>query len=248
MSRTKNASRTGVYDFFMTPPFAVRALAPVLGDLAAQAILDPGAGTGNICGTLMSMGADRRLVAAVDIREECQEPLARYADTVVIQDFLTLTPAPMADLIVMNPPFKTFDGRDGVRAFVEHAFGFLKPDGRIFCLARFDWIAPAGRDGSRLRWNRAHPADAYLITRRPAFLRKAVCKTCDENIIGGLDTLMAPHPAVWPLSGETSTCAEVGNIYKLRKQSDTNAYAWWSFCNERTESGRIFWLECDKGE
>ncbi len=51
------------------------------------------------------------------------------------QDFLEVTPQPIYDRVVMNPPFS--GGRDA--AHIQHAYGFLKPGGRLVAVASTQW-------------------------------------------------------------------------------------------------------------
>ena len=89
-------------------------------------MLEPSAGTGAIA------AAAARSAAAVDCVERdpgyaADLEAAGYARSVIVADFLTISPVPRYDRVVMNPPFTR--GAD-VR-HVRHALRFTRPGGRL---------------------------------------------------------------------------------------------------------------------
>lgn len=112
------------FGFFTSPPAVVeRALE--LADLKAHHVArEPSAGNGAIALPL------RELVASVDcveLQAKHAEALRKAGFAVIEGDFLTLTPVPAYDRIVMNPPF----AKQADIKHVMHAAGFLKPRGRL---------------------------------------------------------------------------------------------------------------------
>lgn len=110
---------------FFTPP----ALAERLVELARidkdSYVLEPSAGHGAIISQIQKAGAQ---YAAFEIDPvNCRVMADAGMQNVIQGDFLSITPDPLFDAIVMNPPFaKKADVRH-----VRHAMQFLKSGGRL---------------------------------------------------------------------------------------------------------------------
>ncbi|MFC7929141.1 methyltransferase [Streptomyces cinereoruber] len=111
--------------YFPTPPAVVQQLVGLVGIRPGMTVLEPSAGTGAIATALHTAGAT----------VECIERDPGYAAlltgsgvrAVTVADFLTVPAEPRYDRVVMNPPFT----RGADLAHVQHAAGFLRPDGLL---------------------------------------------------------------------------------------------------------------------
>jgi predicted RNA methylase len=118
---------------FWTPPALADRLVALAEVRAGHLVLEPSAGIGNIVRAIMRAGSSRIVCYDTDektlerLRVDCD--INWLADDVgtACCDFLEEPARPVFDRIVMNPPFS--NGQD-VR-HVSHAFGFLKPGGRL---------------------------------------------------------------------------------------------------------------------
>lgn len=112
------------FQFFPTPLSVVEQLAE-LADLApGQEVLEPSSGDGAIAKYLATLGCAVRCIEL----QEAKAAITRAAGLpTMVQDFLTVTPAPIFDRVVMNPPFS----KRQEAAHVLHALQFLKPGGRL---------------------------------------------------------------------------------------------------------------------
>lgn len=111
-----------------------------------QRILEPSAGTGNFAFAIQSETHDsggwgghpketrtcKRIVDAIEVQPDLAAALKASGklNKVTTGDFLRITPTPIYDGVVMNPPF------DGERDIdhVTHALKFLKPDGFLLSI------------------------------------------------------------------------------------------------------------------
>lgn len=124
--------------FFPTPPDLVRRMLDLAEVGAGTVMLEPSAGDGAIAMPAYHRGADvdcfeidvgrsKRICerlhgAAVAGRED-----GAGLWNVTTADFLTVSPEPVYDAVVMNPPFAKQQDIDHVR----HALAFLRPGGRL---------------------------------------------------------------------------------------------------------------------
>lgn len=143
-------SKRQEFGYFPTPAPIVEQLLGLAGIEPGMRVLEPSAGRGAIA--LAAAGAGG-LVDCVEIQpghadairdEHCMDV------TVLVADFLTTNPQPVYDRVVMNPPF----ARQADIAHVEHAWGALKPGGRLVAVmsagVTFRQTAPAVAFRSRL--------------------------------------------------------------------------------------------------
>lgn len=138
------------YGFFPTPQGAAAALfRPISLHTPIGApplrILEPSAGTGNLAVKAVTRpGGDKdgywqtrgyqlaTMVDCVEIQPSLAGALERQGiyNKVIRADFLTVTPQPIYDCIVMNPPFD----RERDIDHVNHALKFLKPGGELHAI------------------------------------------------------------------------------------------------------------------
>lgn len=92
--------------------------------------LEPSAGIGNIVEAIEGLGGQ---VAAYEIDakrlHQCKERCT-LTHGIRLSDFLSATPEPIFDRVVMNPTFQ----KQADIAHVKHAAKFLKPDGRLISI------------------------------------------------------------------------------------------------------------------
>ncbi len=115
-------------------------------------VLEPSAGGGALARACVKAGAK-----SVDCCELDPHEFAALVDEGIYNnffagDFLAMTPAPIYDLVVMNPPFTK--GQDVLH--VLHAYKFLKPDSRLVAIV-------ADKDDDRLT-----QLGAEVVERLPA--------------------------------------------------------------------------------
>ncbi len=141
-------------DFYETPSWAIRALAPVLPVKEGDRILDPGCGTGAILRTIGAMYPENEIVG---LEKEEGRFLAAQDSTdlpVVQGDFFQHRET--CDVIVSNPPYSH------ALEFVQHALT-LAPV--VAMLLRLPWLASI----KRAEWHRENPARVCVLPKRPSF-------------------------------------------------------------------------------
>lgn len=113
------------FGFFPTPSPVVERLLDLAELVPGHEVLEPSAGTGAIA----SVVAQTCTVDCVELVAANADAIATagYARVVVTGDFLDCHPLPFYDRVIMNPPF----ARRADVAHVQHAFGFLRPGGRL---------------------------------------------------------------------------------------------------------------------
>lgn len=109
---------------FMTPPAAVKTVMDFTWIRDGEKVLEPSAGEGALAIASRDKGAD---VTCIELHPDRASKLRSLGFKVGEADFLTVTPTPTFDRVVMNPPFGHGVDCDHVR----HALGFLKPGGQL---------------------------------------------------------------------------------------------------------------------
>lgn len=112
--------------YFPTPSAVVNRLLELAKIEPGMNVLEPSAGRGSIALELS------KVAAGVDCVEIDSSNLAALSSAqsyryIEIGDFLAITPKPIYDRVVMNPPF----GKNAAPAHVLHALKFLKRGGRL---------------------------------------------------------------------------------------------------------------------
>lgn len=129
----KQAAKTGVQvvaapQLFPTPPELAARMVEAAAIEAGHRVLEPSAGTGNLLREIYKEAPAH--VVAVEINPSLAGRLEVMNSAIVCGDFLQCTAESLwgrFDRIVMNPPFAGGADVDHVR----HAFGMLKPGGRL---------------------------------------------------------------------------------------------------------------------
>ncbi len=120
-------SKRQQFGYFPTPNPIVQQLLNHAAIEPGMRVLEPSAGRGAIALAAVSAGAT---VDCVEIQPDHADAIrdAHHPDvTVLVADFLTTSPQPVYDRVVMNPPF----ARQADIAHVNHAWTALKPGGRL---------------------------------------------------------------------------------------------------------------------
>lgn len=125
--------RKALQQFFTPVPLARQIVRNNVTILPGQRVLEPSAGAGAFLREVCEFDAT---VDAIEIDPTLVTTLRREFPNVVVTqaDFLSVTPQPVYDVIVMNPPFTK--GQD--IKHVRHAYEFLAPGGNLYA------IMPAG--------------------------------------------------------------------------------------------------------
>jgi predicted RNA methylase len=115
------------FGYFPTPAPVVAQLLDLARIEPGMRVLEPSAGRGAIALAAARAGA---AVDCVEIQAEHAEAISdeHHPDvTVLVADFLTTSPQPVYDRVVMNPPF----ARQADIIHVQHAWQALKPGGLL---------------------------------------------------------------------------------------------------------------------
>ena len=134
--RIEAAVDTGSYErpddlgWFPTPPTLAARVVEMAGVQKGMRVLEPSAGEGAIAAEARKRGA---VVACIEIDPgRVAALMKRFGDDGRISqgDFLKITPAPLYDRVLLNPPF----ARRADIHHVSHALKFLKPGGRLVAI------------------------------------------------------------------------------------------------------------------
>lgn len=157
---TRTERRRG--DFYATPSETTAVILPKLEIPEGAFILDAGSGDGAISAVLAKTYPGAEIVGIERDPDLVEKARARelYNAEFVRGNFYRYTSALNApDLVIMNPPFAF------AREFVERALAIVKRGGTVCALLRLGFLASE----SRREFNRRHPADVFVLTRRPSF-------------------------------------------------------------------------------
>jgi predicted RNA methylase len=118
--------RTKATQFYPTPAEAIEEMIELACLNRRHTVLEPSAGSGAIAAVLAGRVA---AVDCVEIEPDFAEVIrgAGYARTLTVGDFLKMTPSPVYDRVIMNPPFAR--GQDAKH--VLHALKWVRPGGRL---------------------------------------------------------------------------------------------------------------------
>lgn len=116
------------FNFFPSPPAVVERLLALAEITPGMRVLEPSAGLGAIAWACAKAGAT---VDCYEIQQgnvfHCAMSAPMELGRTVTADFLTVSPDPLYDRVVMNPPFM----KQADIKHVTHAHQFLKPGGLL---------------------------------------------------------------------------------------------------------------------
>lgn len=115
-------------DFFPTPKGEASQMARLAHIGKGDRVLEPSAGNGNLADAARAAGGE---VDVIEISDSLRKILEAKGYNVVAWDFMSFTPEQPYDAILMNPPFSNRRDAEHIR----HAFGMLKPGGRLVAIA-----------------------------------------------------------------------------------------------------------------
>jgi SAM-dependent methyltransferase len=143
------------YQLFQTPVGLAQKLVALLGLQPGESILEPSAGLGRLLDA-MPPGVK---VTAVEVAPQLAAELFRQdrpGVTLLQRDFLECSGLGPFDAVAMNPPFHM---RSDVR-HIRHAFGMLRPGGRLAALCLAGKIREAEFRSEAEHWEEI-PAGAF---------------------------------------------------------------------------------------
>ena len=127
--RVDELRRKAIYqkvpDFFPTPGAIVARMLQLANVQPHHRCLDPEGGAGDICVVLRDFGVKN--IDCFELNAGLVEALILLGFPPLGRDFLTATPRPIYDRILMNPPF----GKDAHIEHVCHAYDWLAPGGEL---------------------------------------------------------------------------------------------------------------------
>ena len=144
-----------------TPPFLVKELIGLIGEVGRERWLEVGGGKGGITKPLLAYsrtGAVQPSLTTVEIQEDNCKLLGKLPGlTVLNEDFLHASNLGTFDLVIGNPPFnshglkkvptntkctKSQEGKTVWPDFVKKAVNLLKPTGKLVFLTPCIWLKP----------------------------------------------------------------------------------------------------------
>lgn len=114
------------FGFFETQPPLGASVTRRLKLEPGDKVMEPSAGTGNLAMLAAEIVGKENVICYELQSKNCAALRAKGFD-VVEGDFLKIAPCPVADCVLMNPPFEKQADIDHVM----HAYKFLKPGGRL---------------------------------------------------------------------------------------------------------------------
>jgi hypothetical protein len=161
--------RLNTFHYFPTPDSIFNAIAQFtsLSFMGASRdtikVLEPSCGEGSLISALLDFGQQEKRVFDIDAYDI--DPLnVLMADQlkadVKCQDFLTVVPQPVYDLVLMNPPFS---GLTYIK-HIQHAQRFLKPNGVLISVCPTEFTEQwDSKSGARWLLERAQMSSGSLL-------------------------------------------------------------------------------------
>ena len=112
-----------VPDFYPTPGAIVARMLQLANVQPHHRCLDPEGGAGDLCVALRDLGVEN--IDCFELNAGLAEALTLLEFPPLGRDFLSATPRPIYERIIMNPPF----GEDAYIEHVRHAYHWLAPGG-----------------------------------------------------------------------------------------------------------------------
>jgi hypothetical protein len=169
MSSTNRGAQREPDDFYETPAWATRAILPHLPwhSPSSTVVLDPFAGRGAILDVVHR--TQRANLYGIELDPGRAEACARLAEVMTGDAFAPQGWAPALSFspitqwtIITNPPYSR------AQEAVERGLVEIGAEGTMAMLLRLPWLASQ----KRAPLHRAHPADLFVLPRRPSFTGK----------------------------------------------------------------------------
>ena len=146
-------------DFYATPISVIENLFNHY-ELKEGNVLEPSSGNGNFIKVIKEKYDNN--ITAIEIREEEQNNLNKYADEVIIGDFLKWQPNKKYKTIIANSPYSL------ALEFLEKCFEIADKDTEIVMLLRTAFL----ESQKRYEFWQQHPVNKlYVLSKRPSFLQ-----------------------------------------------------------------------------
>jgi hypothetical protein len=161
MSATNRGSKRIPSDNYSTPMESINAFLDHYYAMNDLTILEPAAGSGNICKAIKNRYPGAYIVAN-ELREEENDNLSMCADQIHNEDFLKFEKNSIKyDLIIGNPPFSL------AKEFLEHCFKVANDQTDIVMLLRLAFL----ESRERYKFWKEHPiSELYVLHKRPKFI------------------------------------------------------------------------------
>ena len=117
------------FQFFPTPKSVVDMMIDAAGITGGCVVFEPSAGTGEIARGFSAINPYVSVVTC-EIQERNAAVLRDLGYKPFVQDFLTMEPEAIYDVVAMNPPF----ANSADVKHVNHAMKFLKPGGKLVAI------------------------------------------------------------------------------------------------------------------
>jgi len=168
MSATNRGSTRVGSDFYATPKSVIHNFLDYY-QIKEGNLLEPSAGNGNFITSLRERERGQpRFITACELRKEEKENLSKYADEVIIGDFLTWKPTIKYNVIIGNPPYSL------ALEFIEKCFEIANEDTEIIMLLRTAFL----ESKKRYEFWQKHPvSELYVLSQRPSFTGKGTDAT-----------------------------------------------------------------------
>jgi len=205
MSSTKRSDVRQPDDFYSTPAWCTRAILPVIITPSVRHVLDPAAGEGAILDEVKRMYHGAVGTSGYETDHERALVCGAHGHGVGVADALA-SRRWVADAVVMNPPFAL------ASEFVARAISEVPT---VACVLRLGFLASM----KRATFWRDHPADVFVLPRRPSFTehlhwtRVPDAKRCLRDLPGKRKPTQCERVAA-----HTGPCMTIG--------SDSADYMW----------------------
>lgn len=159
MSATGRSDVRHAADYYVTPAWVTRA---ILKELPRNGpVLDAGCGKGAIMRVLRDRYKKPGELHGMDVVAPYARACAEEFENVIEGNFLEARqPAGTPwKVIVANPPYQM------AGQFVAKALELVGKKGTVAMLLRLNWLAGQ----KRAQFHREHPADVYVLSKRPSF-------------------------------------------------------------------------------
>lgn len=216
MSATgRNHGERQADDFYATPYWVTRAILP---KLRPNAVLDPFAGEGAILDVVQSTWGSRTLGIELDLGRQV---IANKKHTVwhgdSLQDKWDLTPFQYIPSVVTNPAYCI--AMEAILRALKYASTIdVHERAELAFLLRINFLGAQ----KRAEFHKKHPADVYVLPRRPNFVLAIACKPpkgcgwADVIPYNPDGTLCRPRPEKCPSCNGSLSASS----------SDATEYAW----------------------
>jgi hypothetical protein len=144
-----------VPDFYPTPGAIVARMLQLANVQPHHRCLDPEGGAGDLCVALRDLGVEN--IDCFELNAGLVEALILLEFPPLGRDFLTATPRPIYDRILMNPPF----GEDAYIEHVRHAYHWLAPGGELVAVLPLEHPSRIKKRRQFSEWLNELGADRY---------------------------------------------------------------------------------------